>query len=342
MKNRVYILDDLRGIAIICVIIYHYSLYSNSISDTVVEFSKNFRDLFNLGSFAVSLFFLISGFVIALSLNKNDKIKTVKKFIIKRFFRLYPTYWLSILAIVTAVYLLDLKNQYSIRDILFNFTMFQDLFHIQNIDGVYWTLAIELKFYILSAIFYFLGYLKNIKYIFAIFLLLSMITLFLSYFDGEKGYFNLTISYLLLMYLGTAFYFRYKKTITNNDLYIMILFTILYFILYTFMALERGGGELFGYGISTIVAILIFLWTIDFKSHISSITRFFGEISYSLYLFHQVLGYFFIDYLISINIDLNIAKIVTFILATILAFVINKTVEKPSTNIGHLIAKKIT
>jgi len=341
LKNRVYILDDLRGIAIICVIIYHYSLYSNNISDTVVEFSKNFRDLFNLGSFAVSLFFLISGFVIALSLNKDEKIKTVKEFIIKRFFRLYPTYWLSIIAILLVTYLFNLKYKFTLKEIFFNFTMFQDMFHIKNIDGVYWTLAIEIKFYILSAIFYMLNFLKKIRYIFAIFFFLALFTLFLSYFDGKRGFYNLTISYLFLMYLGTAFFYNYQKVLSKKELYTMIVLTIFYFILYAFLGQDRGEGELFGYGISTIFAIILFFITINFKSNISSITTFFGEISYSLYLFHQLLGYIFIDYLLSLNISLNISKLTAFFSATLLAYIINTLIEKPTNRFGHQLAKKI-
>ncbi len=341
ISNRIYILDDLRGIAILSVILYHYSLYNNGFVDTVYNLSNLVRDYFNIGSFAVSIFFLISGFVIAMSLNSIERKKSVKRFIVKRFFRLYPTYWVSILLIVLAAYLIKNENIYKLKDIILNFTMFQDIFKANNIDGVYWTLAIEIKFYILSALFYLFGLLKRIKAIYTIFLILSLTTLLLSYIDGNKGYYNLTLSYLLLMYLGTAFYYHYKKMLNREELNWMILFTIIYFIFNALFALPRGGGELFGYSFGTIVAIFIFIFSINLKKPLSKITTFYGDISYSLYLHHQVLGYFLIDILINLGFIATVAKFTTFIVATFLATMINRYIENPLNKLGHNLSKKI-
>ncbi len=98
--THIYILDDLRGVAILSVVLYHYFFYVFK-SDVTTEntFIHNFgmfTNFFNLGAFGVSLFFLVSGFVIPMSL-KNSSTKIIIDFFIKRFFRLYPTYWLAIL-----------------------------------------------------------------------------------------------------------------------------------------------------------------------------------------------------------------------------------------------------
>lgn len=80
-KKRLIWLDSLRGIAAIFVVILHNLLES-------VTFGY-----FDIGKIGGAIFFLISGFVIPISLYK----KSIKQFIVGRFFRLYPAYGASIL-----------------------------------------------------------------------------------------------------------------------------------------------------------------------------------------------------------------------------------------------------
>ncbi len=72
-------LDSLRGVAALMVVVFHFTMGR-----------KEGQYLFNLGNTGVELFFIISGFVIFMSINK---MKNSKEFIINRFTRLYPTYW---------------------------------------------------------------------------------------------------------------------------------------------------------------------------------------------------------------------------------------------------------
>ncbi len=67
-NNRILILDDLRGIAILTVAFYYYFFVyykNNDVSNTFLKGYKVFNDYLNFGAFGVSLFFLTSGFVIA-------------------------------------------------------------------------------------------------------------------------------------------------------------------------------------------------------------------------------------------------------------------------------------
>ena len=345
-KNRVYVLDDLRGIAILLVVFFHYCIHRPlSEGEVISSFTESLRegnDYFNLGGFAVSLFFLISGFVIPMSLNGDDKKKVVKKFAIKRFFRLFPTYWFAIIFIAGIILYFKDANAFTLKQILINFTMMQDFLKQKSIDGVFWTLMVELKFYILTAILFFFGALKDIKYVMFFFFAYSMLTLFLGYLDGVKGYFNFTISYLFLMYLGTSFYMHYKNQLTKKDLMLMIFIVVLYFIINPFFAHSRGEDSLIGYSVGTIVAVGIFTYFINFKRPISKITTFFGNISYSFYLLHQVLGYLFINLLVSYSIYLPLAQFITFLMATLLAVLVYRYVETPTNKIGHYYANLAT
>lgn len=101
------------------------------------------------GWLGVELFFLISGFVICMSCWG----RSVGDFFTSRVTRLYPAYWFAVLA-TTAVLLLIPGGQKPLPwpDVLTNLTMLQEPLGVRMVDGVYWTLFAELRFYLLFAL----------------------------------------------------------------------------------------------------------------------------------------------------------------------------------------------
>lgn len=100
----------------------------------------------------VLLFFLVSGFVIALSVEKL----TTLEFAVRRAFRILPVLWAAIAiwlllnAILTATGLAA-GNPFNLNAIAANAFLVQDWYWIGNIDVAYWTLLIEVKFYVIMA-----------------------------------------------------------------------------------------------------------------------------------------------------------------------------------------------
>src|ERR1044072_9360250 len=78
-SSRIKELDALRGIAALMVVFFHYTFWR-----------PQAKLGFNLGTTGVDLFFMISGFVIFMSLLH---INQSKEFVINRISRLYPGYW---------------------------------------------------------------------------------------------------------------------------------------------------------------------------------------------------------------------------------------------------------
>ena len=95
-----------------------------------------------LGRFGVLLFFLVSGYCITLSLARREP-RPLAAFLIRRGLRLFPAYWVGVvLAIVCATTAIPATVMVA------NFTMLQEFLEIPHVNGVYWTLSVELLFYI--------------------------------------------------------------------------------------------------------------------------------------------------------------------------------------------------
>jgi len=162
MHNRLAFVDALRGIAVLAVVVQHVLEQIILIGNPSAEYYRFFHDItghyFNFGRFGVVLFFFVSGFVIPYSFPSSSA--PVKDFAVSRFFRLYPSYWLSVLlAVLLAAFIED--KFYPIWQISANLTMFQMFVGVSNIRIAYWSLAVELIFYIACVALFIAGFLNR-------------------------------------------------------------------------------------------------------------------------------------------------------------------------------------
>ncbi|MFJ2816638.1 MULTISPECIES: acyltransferase family protein [unclassified Streptomyces] len=152
-RPRLYALDGIRLLAALLVCLHHYvgtarvdrpgnAIWDRPVSDimpTVFRFAS-------YGWIGVEIFFVISGFVICMSCWG----RTPRQFFVSRVIRLYPAYWFAI-AFTTAVLIAlpGVWDRLPLRDTLLNLTMLQSGSGVGSVDGVYWTLWSELRFYLL-------------------------------------------------------------------------------------------------------------------------------------------------------------------------------------------------
>ncbi|MEW2517020.1 acyltransferase family protein [Actinacidiphila alni] len=150
VKRRLYVLDGLRLIAALMVVFYHYTGYNPTNywgrSDAAVF--PAIHGITSYGWLGVYLFFLISGFVICMS-SWN---RTPRQFLFSRFTRLYPAYWAAVILTSAVVFLTPKAGRLSPPETLANLTMFERGMGVPYVDGVYWTLWAELRFYMLFAV----------------------------------------------------------------------------------------------------------------------------------------------------------------------------------------------
>jgi peptidoglycan/LPS O-acetylase OafA/YrhL len=101
----------------------------------------------------VALFFVISGYVITMTL---ERIARPADFAVGRLARLAPAYWVDVLLTFAVVSLLGLPEwEATPGDALVNLTLLQSFLDRPDVDEVYWTLAFEVTFYGLMAALWF-------------------------------------------------------------------------------------------------------------------------------------------------------------------------------------------
>jgi peptidoglycan/LPS O-acetylase OafA/YrhL len=158
-RRRYHEVDILRIIAALGVVGFHFLFRSSTTSPVLAH--TGFSDpggIFHYGNIGVPLFFVISGFVILNSAWNRSPIK----FLSSRVGRLYPTFWVActLTALVIAVAPGD-RFTVSFDKWLANLSMFSESYGVDYVDGVYWTLAIELAFYVLMLAFIKVGLSTN-------------------------------------------------------------------------------------------------------------------------------------------------------------------------------------
>ncbi|MCD1570479.1 acyltransferase family protein [Agromyces mediolanus] len=154
---RFRLLDGLRLVAALMVVAYHYFGRNQPFwGEPVPELFPLASKFASYGALGVQLFFIISGFVILMSAQGRP----IASFVASRISRLFPAYWFAVLATAAMMTWLaapGMFRQPSIEDVLLNLTMTQEAFGAPSIDGVYWTLWVELLFYVLVAVMVLIG-----------------------------------------------------------------------------------------------------------------------------------------------------------------------------------------
>lgn len=297
-NNRLPELDTLRGIAAISVCLFHFAADNSFLNP----------QFFKYGSTGVDLFFIISGFVIFMSLTNT---RGLKYFWIARISRLYPAYWLSIIiAAVTFTIFKDFPFVLTWSNALGNILMIQPLFRALNFVGVYWTLYIELNFYLFISIIYYLKKMNNIENIVFIGLLLMLTIngyylfnksfIYERFFAISRGAFPLILHFQMFA-AGIIFYRIYTEGYNWKRLIILILC-----LTCTLVTHSLGGKAHFVMGVmahllfTVIYFALFFLLTSRKLAFLKAPwLTFFGTISYSLYLIHSSFGLELDEYMVT-------------------------------------------
>jgi peptidoglycan/LPS O-acetylase OafA/YrhL len=272
-QDRIDIVNALRAFAALFVAWGHFSLGQGK----WLSYSGRY------GYTGVHIFFVISGFIIPYSLYRSGyTLRNFSRFVIKRGIRLYPPYLISIpITLVAANFLLrpiypDSAVHVSGRQLLYHLVFLNDLAGAPWFNVVYWTLAIEWQWYLLTGLLFGLLASRNAFLRFCP-VAAAMVSYFLCTSDR-------IVFHTLPIFLIGVFVFQYKIGLIGWRRMLALIAIML-------LAMRRPTGWTEA-GIAVATGLII-----AFVSFRNPIADFLGDVSYSVYLLHLPLGVALITWL---------------------------------------------
>ena len=332
-------LDGFRGLAAITVVIYHLGVPA---TQNYPRTAPSPYDI-PLGELGVQLFFIISGFVILLSAIKSG---SALKFAVSRFSRIYPTYWFA-LAVSALVYFIygNPGRHITIPQTLINTTMLQRFLRVDNVDQVYWTLAVELQFYVMVALYLIIRkgkiYRGELTTILLTWSVIGTALCLLFHPEASLGgapkmiVWAAVAEHSSLFSLGMMFFmYSHDRKFTWHIPYFAILASLNAALMHN---LAHGIGVAL---IGLVFFIVVYLKNVPVLA--KGPLNFLGRISYPLYLGHAMVGYMLVDLFYPVAGPWG-ARIIALVLVVCFAYLVHISIEtKVSASFRSFLTRKLT
>lgn len=323
-EERIAGLDVLRGFAAVAVMLHHHGQYYDVLYPGRIPLSVDLGP----GHFGVELFFIVSGFVILMTIERK---KTVREFVVSRAARLMPAF-LAALMMATAIRTLSpvpLLDTPTVPQFLANLTMAPALFGQTAMDMPYWTLTYELVFYIGMGLILALGMLRWTEWFGLLGVAVSC--LFIATLDVRLHHRS---SIVLLVYYSNFFLIgiclhRIHGGVARPVTWLALIAAVAVTVL--------GGGERSFDAPGRLYLPLTLAFTALVWFAISRHGRwlawrplvFLGRISYPLYLVHVVLGFLVIRWTVARGWSTLEGVVAAGVVSTIAATLMHYFVEAP-------------
>jgi peptidoglycan/LPS O-acetylase OafA/YrhL len=342
--SRIRELDALRGLAALAVVAFHYTTRFDELFGHAPGLSWRAP----WGAAGVELFFILSGFVIFMTL---DRTKSALDFVIGRFARLYPAYWTALAVTLAVVTCANLPGQQVAPwEAWLNVTMLQGLFRARHVDGTYWSLQAELLFYAAMLAMHRVGALRHLHATLALWLAAAFVAegcatgrIATGGWGGEsvsaaatKMQTLLSLKYIHLFAIGMLLYdarrrgARAAEASRRRKWEAGALAASCLTYRAVFDSWEGAGLVV---AMAALVAAAVAPGLAWLRRPLAARPLvFLGTISYSLYLIHQNVGYVVLLELEAAGISPNLAVMAAGALALAAAALLTRAVEQPTMN----------
>jgi peptidoglycan/LPS O-acetylase OafA/YrhL len=315
-------IEFLRGFAMLSICYTHYKIHF--IVNDFWFYSMIYAD------FGVSLFFVISGFVIPLSLfEKKYSISDYPKFIAKRLLRVYPPFIAGLLLTIILTYIANfspfhhgVNNSISLKYIITNLFLIPQFLNQPWYSPVLWTLAIEMQFYLLIGLI--------APFLFSDKKWIQYLTIFLfggiQFITKDERFLSF---HSMVFLIGIIGFLKYKEKINAWE----------WFIITTLIL----AGIAFKMELTTtkFIALPITICLILFVPLKNKFFEFCGKISYSYYILHIIIGgSLIIDFgknFIHSVIGINLLTFSTILILIPISWIFHSLFEVPFQKLGKKI-----
>jgi peptidoglycan/LPS O-acetylase OafA/YrhL len=368
----VWFAQGLRGIAAMLVVVDHlfllfwisnqtaasytYTQPVHTINATEYQVAVIFNDLkLSLGMLGVAIFFLISGFVIPMSLERLRP----GRFLVARAFRIYPTYIVGLAIVALFVTAAAGAFPWSGNQVFANATLLRDFSWSTFIAPVSWSLEVEIKFYVLCALIVWLSSLRSSRALVAVCGGLCGLAAVAAQWGDDLAAANVHVGqvasvfrddarYLVFMFVGVCFYNLFRRHWSRRRFAATA--GILLGLHVVALGISANGwwfsispavadwwkNYLTGYGI----ALVIFGGCYLARAYLPRARPldFLANVSYPLYIVHQIVGFVLLEVFYQLHPVpvLNACEALACVL--VIAYAMHRFVELPSNVLGKRVA----
>jgi peptidoglycan/LPS O-acetylase OafA/YrhL len=364
-ENRIHVMDTLRGLACLQVLLHHSIGIMKPMESTEIcnILNNSFLSFLWAGPQAVTFFFMMSGFV--LSIPFYSKKVVYKEFFIKRIFRIYGPFLITIclgvllnniyanhepLPALNDWFLTLWQNKITTNEMVGFLLMKGDW---KNVVTSLWSLPVELKVSLFIPIFIIL--IKKLNLVGGVFLILINIIFYMvcKRLGAQAFWPDFANFYYLTFFIAGGVLYKYHQLLIGfinrlNKPQIYALFTIA-ILLYTYRHIVNNlpnslmqSAKIIPGDYMTLIASILFIG-LAISDHApkwlsNSKLLFLGKISFSLYLIHPI-----IIGIVAISlgnfIPVSIVVLLCIILSILAAIPFYLFIENPLQNLGRKVSK---
>lgn len=305
----------------------------------------------NLGAFGVALFFVVSGFVIPVSLERY----TARAFLAGRFIRIWPTYWagfaLTLCAILLGGRILGGTPPFNaVQAGIHFFPPLRALLYSKPIDGIIWTLEIEFLWYGLAAALAPLlrrgarGVFLAPPLLFLVFLALWGFAEWrppsLAKAAERLDFLLIYTPFLIFIFCGVALAYRQRGLLGRSATAALLALCVGLFLAADASGRFAGIIEPWSY----LGGLLVFIAAMACQRVVrdAGVLGFLARISYPFYVVHGVAGFVLLDLLLAAGWPAAAAFAVTFALAIGAAWALHVMVEIPSHGLAQRVSRRLS
>ncbi len=349
-------IDAMRGLAAIYIALYHFSLLTIPMAIA----PRWLEPLTGLGGMAVTLFFVISAFTLCLSMDsRQDEATPIMNYFLRRFFRIAPLFYIWI--IISCIRDLVVFNTvHSIGELARSFFFVLNFFpgHEQGFVWASWTLGVEMLFYIFfPLIFWKINNVGKAACAFLISLLIKMLwyTVVIAIVPDQhiaQEYYSFSLlNHLPTFLMGMLCYHIYRLINIEAASRYGVGYLLIGVFLAELFGLAYGKIDVSSFPSLIVEAflfgtLLIGLSITPLPLFVNRLTRFCGEISYSVYLSHATI-FFFMSKVFAliykslpyVTVAYTVSVVLGFAIVIPLSYITYRYIEMPGNKLGRAIIR---
>jgi len=331
--SRVNEIDLLRFIAALAVVFFHYAFRGYAADGLSAMPYPWLAPAAKYGYLGANLFFIISGFVILMTAEQGS----LRRFLVSRAVRLYPAFWACCTLTFVLILLLGAPRYHAtFPQYLANMTMLSGFAGVDWIDGSYWTLFVEVKFYALVCAVLVFRQMRHVHLLLGGWLLLSLLG---EYWPNKYLRYFLIVDYAVYFIAGATCFLVWSRGLSAARIVILLLC----WALALFQSAKAVAGMNLHYGAgrdsqvmdSAVSGALITVFFVVMLLVALRATGAFGRarwalagaLTYPLYLIHQSAGYIVFN-LAYPAVNAHLLLWGTFALMLLVAYAVHVQVER--------------